>query len=124
MKDRRKKPRNSNNRRVNDRIFVDLDITTYINDEQFVTKMRNISGNGMQIVEPVNIEIQPEQDCQILIKDKDISIKLDASVVWRDFGLIGLCFKKQNRKIQKQLNKLSQQLLMLPITDKGMAGLV
>lgn len=123
MRDRRRKPRNSEDRRNNGRIFVELDITTRMEDKESVTKMRNISGNGMQIIEPDNIEMQPQQDCQVLINDEGKTIKLDASVVWKEFGLIGLCFKKQNQKIQKQLNKLSQKLMMGSLSDKGMASL-
>ena len=124
MEDRRKKSRNSEDRRNNNRVFVDLNITTIVEDKNSVTKMRNISGNGMQILEPDDIEIQSQQQCQILIKDEGTTIKLDATVVWKEFGLIGLSFKKQNQKIQKQINKLSQKLLMVSLTDKGIAGLV
>jgi PilZ domain-containing protein len=124
MKDRRKKPRNSDDRRNNNRVFAEIDVVAFVNDEKFSTKMRNISGNGMQITEPADIEMQPEQECKIIIKDESTTIKLDASVVWKEFGLIGLCFKKQNQRIQKQINKLSQRLLMISLTDKGMAGLV
>jgi PilZ domain-containing protein len=123
MKGSYKKSRNIDDRRFNNRVFVEMDVTTYIDDEKYDTKMRNISGNGMQIVEPANIDITPNQLCQILIQDEGNTIKLDASVVWKDFGLIGLCFKKQNQKIQKQINKLSQRLLMDSISDKGMTGL-
>jgi hypothetical protein len=124
MKDRRKTPRNTDDRRNNNRVFTDIDVITLIENEKFHTKMRNISGNGMQIIEPSNIELQPRQSCQVMIKDEDATIKVKASVVWKDFGLIGLCFEKQNQKIQKQINKLSQKLLMISLTDKGMAGLV
>ncbi len=123
MSDRRKKTRNSDDRRNNQRVFVDLNVTTLVNDKKFVSKMRNISGNGMQIVEPSDIDIQPNQDCKVIIKDENVSIQLDASVVWRDFGLLGLSFKKQDPNIQKKLNKLSQKLLMISFTDSGMAGL-
>jgi PilZ domain-containing protein len=119
MRDRRNKKRHSDNRRNNKRVYADLDVTTYINDEEYITKMRNISGNGIQIVKPSDIAIHPEQDCQILIQDNNTSIKLDASIVWIDFGLIGLCFKKQDQRIQKQLNKLSEKLSLstIPIVD-------
>ena len=123
MSDRRKKQRNSDDRRNNSRIFVEVDVTALVEDKESKTQMRNLSGNGMQIVEPSYIEMLPKQDCQIVIKDENTIIKLDASVVWKEFGLIGLCFKKQNQKIQKKLNKLSQRLLMVSLTDKGMAGL-
>lgn len=124
MKDRRKITRYSENRRNKKRIYADIDITAYIDDQEYITKMRNISGNGMQIVEPSNIEMQPRQDCQILIKKDNTSIKLDALVVWKDFGLIGLCFKKQDQKMQKQLNKLSEKLLLTAVTDEDMANLL
>ncbi len=123
MKDRRIIKRNIDNRRNNNRVITELDVITFIDDQEFVTKMRNISGNGMQIVEPSDIEIKPQQECQILIKDENTMIRLDASVVWKDFGLIGLCFNKQNQKVQKQINQLSQKLIMAPVTVKGMAGL-
>ena len=123
MKDRRKIKRTIDNRRNNNRVIAELDVTTFIDDQEYVTIMRNISGNGMQIVEPSDIEIKPQQECQILIKDENTMIKLEASVVWKDFGLIGLCFQKQNQKVQKQLNKLSQKLMMAPVTEKGMVGL-
>ena len=124
MKDRRNKKRHSDNRRNNKRIYADLDVTTYINDEERVSKMRNISGNGIQIVEPSGIEIQPGQDCKLLIQDDNTSIKLDASIVWIDFGLIGLCFKKQDQKTQKQLNKLSEKLLLTTVPIEDMANLI
>jgi hypothetical protein len=124
MKDRRKIKRNIENRRDKKRIYADIDVTAYIDDQEYITKMRNISGNGMQIVEPSDIEIQPQQDCQILIKKDNTSIKLEALVVWKDFGLLGLCFKKQDQKMQKQLNKLSEKLLLTAVTDEYMANLL
>lgn len=123
MRDRRNKKRRGDNRRNNKRIYADLDVTAYIDGQEYITKMRNISGNGMQIIEPSDIKMQPNQDCQILIQKDNTSIKLDASVVWKDFGLIGLSFKKQNQKMQKQLNQLSQKLLMVSVSDKDMADL-
>ncbi|HIF50059.1 MAG TPA: PilZ domain-containing protein [Thiotrichaceae bacterium] len=123
MRDRRNKKRNNDNRRNNGRIYADLDITTYIDDQEYITKMRNISGNGMQIVEPTDVEMQPKQDCKILIQDDNTSIILEALVVWKDFGLIGLCFKKQDQRVQKQLNKLSEKLLVTAVSDKDMANL-
>ncbi len=124
MRDRRNKKRHGNSRRNNKRIYAELDITTYINDEEYVSKMRNVSGNGIQIVKPPNIEIQTKQDCKILIQDNNTSIKLDASVVWIDFGLIGLCFKKQDQRIQKQLNKLSEKLLLATAPVEDVANLI
>lgn len=124
MSGRRKKQRNSDERRNNNRVFTNIDVITFIDNQEFRTKMRNISGNGMQIVEPSEIEMQPKQNCKITIKDEGTMITLAASVVWKDFGLIGLCFEKQNQKIQKRINKLSQKLLMVSLTDKGMTGLV
>ena len=124
MRDRRSRKRRGDNRRNNTRIYADLDVTAYIDDQEYITKMRNISGNGIQIVEPSDIKMQPSQNCQILIQKDNTSIKLDASVVWKDFGLIGLCFKKQNQKMQKQLNHLSQTLLMVSDSDKDMTDLI
>jgi PilZ domain-containing protein len=124
MKDRRNKPRHSTDRRNNSRVYSDIDVSTFINDQEYITKMRNISGNGMQIIEPEDIDMQPKQNCQIIIQDEGTTIRLDASVVWKDFGLIGLCFEKQNQRVQKRINKLSQKLLMVSLTDQGMAGLV
>ncbi len=124
MSERRKKLHNSDERRNNNRVFVELEVTALIEDKKSKTKMRNLSGNGMQIVEPSDIEMLPKQDCQIQIKDEGTIIMLDASVVWKEFGLIGLCFKKQNQNTQKRLNKLSQKLLMVSLTDKGITGLV
>ncbi|MBL1141690.1 MAG: PilZ domain-containing protein [Proteobacteria bacterium] len=124
MKDRRKKSRNTDDRRYNNRVYTDIDVITFIENQEFHTKMRNISGNGMQIIEPAEIEMQPKQNCQITIKDEATMITLDAYVVWKDFGLIGLCFEKQNQKNQKRINKLSQKLLMVSLTDEGVAGLV
>lgn len=123
MKDRRKKARNSEDRRFNNRVFVELDVVAYFNDEKFETKMRNLSGNGMQIVQPSDIEIKTQQDCKILLKDEDKNLKLDAKVVWNDFGLVGLCFEKQSQKIQKQLNNLSNKLIGSAIPQKGLEGL-
>ena len=126
MKDRRKGKilRSDDNRRSKKRIYTELDVTAFINDQEYFTKMRNISGNGMQIIEPSDIEMQPRQDCQILIKNENTSIKIEALVVWKSFGLIGLCFKKQNSKTQKQLNKLSEKLLLTAVTDADMANLL
>jgi hypothetical protein len=123
MNDRRKKPRKSDDRRDNNRVFAELSITTIVEDKESITKMRNLSGNGMQIIEPAEIEMQPNQNCQVLLKEGKTSLKLDATVVWKEFGLIGLCFKKQNQMVQKQINKLSQQLSMVALTDEGMTGL-
>ncbi|GEM_PF-3599980 len=124
MKDRRIRKRQSDNRRNNKRVHAELDITTYINDKEYISKMRNISGNGIQIIEHSDIEIQPEQDCKILIQVDNTNIKLDASVVWKDFGLIGLCFKKQDQKIQKQLNRLSEKLLLTTAPIEDTANLI
>jgi hypothetical protein len=123
MLDRRKKERKSLDRRFNNRVFVELDVTVRIDDKNYATKMRNLSGNGMQIMEPENIEIDPKQNCHILIKDRDNIINLDAAAVWKEFGLIGLCFKKQNQKTQKQLNKLSQRLLETSVANDDVANL-
>ncbi len=124
MRDRRNKKRHGKSRRNNKRVYAELDVSTYINDEEYITKMRNISGNGIQIVKPSNIEMHPEQDYKILIQNDNTSIKLDASVVWIDFGLIGLCFKKQDQRIQKQLNKLSEKLLLTTDPVENMANLI
>lgn len=123
MKDRRKKPHTGDDRRNNDRVFAKLDITTVVENREAVTVMRNLSGNGMQIIEPTEFEMHPEQDCQILLKEGNTFLKLDAKVVWKEFGLIGLCFKKQNQIVQKQLNKLSQKLSMIALTDQKLSGL-
>lgn len=124
MKDRRKISRNNDNRRNKKRIYADIDVTAYIDDQEYITKMRNISGNGMQIIEPADAEMQPKQNCQILIKKDNASIKLETLVVWKAFGLIGLCFKKQDQKMQKQLNKLSEKLLLTAVSDLDMANLL
>lgn len=115
---------NDDNRRHNKRIYSDIDVTAYINDEEYLTKMRNISGNGMQIIEPSDVDLQSGQDCEILVQYENTSIKIEALVVWKDFGLIGLCFKKQNQSLQKQLNKLSEKLSQTAVTDMDMADLV
>jgi PilZ domain-containing protein len=126
MKDRRKskKLRSSDNRRSKKRIYAECDVTAFINDKEYSTKMRNISGNGMQILEPPDVEIQTRQECYILIQDGNTSIKLEALVVWQNFGLLGLCFKKQSPKTQKQLNKLSETLLLTAVTDVDIANLL
>lgn len=124
MRDRRKKPRMGDDRRNNDRVFAKLDITTIIEDKEVTTEMRNLSGNGMQIIEPAEFELKTDQECQVLLSEGNTSIKLDAKVVWKEFGLIGLCFKKQNQLVQKQINKLSQKLSMVALTDEGISGLV
>ncbi len=124
MTDRRNRKRHNDNRRNKNRIYAELDITAYVNDEECFTKMRNISGTGMQIVEPSGVEMNPKQDCQILIQYENTSIKIEALVVWNDFGLIGLCFKKQEQSVQKQLNKLSENLSVNAITDMDMADLL
>lgn len=121
MNDRRKHKNSSDERRNNNRVFVELDVTTLVENKEAVTKMRNLSGNGMQIIEPSDIEMQPKQECQVLINDEGTTLKLDASVVWKEFGLIGLCFKKQNQNIQKRINKLSQKLIMISLSDEGIA---
>ncbi len=124
MTDRRNRKRHNDNRRNKNRIYAELDITAYVNDEECFTKMRNISGTGMQIVEPSGVEMNPKQDCQILIQYENTSIKIEALVVWNDFGLIGLCFKKQEQSVQKQLNKLSENLSVSAVTDMDMADLL
>lgn len=123
MNDRHKKRRKGDDRRINERVFAKLDITAIIKDKEVSTKMRNLSGNGMQIIEPEEVEMQPDQECQIVLKEGNTLLKLDAKVVWKEFGLIGLCFKKQNQMIQKQLNKLSRRLSMIALTDQGLTGL-
>ena len=123
MKDRRKKPHTGDDRRNNDRVFAKLDITTVVENKEAVTVMRNLSGNGMQIIEPTEFEMHPDQDCQVFLKEGNTFLKLDAKVVWKEFGLIGLCFKKQNQIVQKQLNKLSQKLSMIALTDQKLSGL-
>ena len=123
MKDRRKKPHTGDDRRNNDRVFAKLDITAVVENKEATTFMRNLSGNGMQIIEPAEFEMRPDQECQIVLKQGNTFLKLDAKVVWKEFGLIGHCFKKQNQIVQKQINKLSQKLLMVSLTDNGMTGL-
>ena len=126
MKDRRlnRKLRSNDNRRNKKRIYAELNITAFVNDQEYHTKMRNISGNGIQIVEPSDAGLQPKQECHILIKHENTSIKLEALVIWKEFGLIGLCFKKQSAKLQKQLNKLSEALSLTAVTDVDMANLL
>jgi hypothetical protein len=126
MKDRRinRKLKGGENRRNKKRIYAELDVTAYIDDMEYFTKMRNISGNGMQIMEPSDVELQPKQECQIQIKHENIMLKLGALVVWKNFGLIGLCFKKQSPKTQKLLNKLSESLSLTAVTDMDMANLL
>lgn len=122
MKDRRKNP-HDDDRRNNDRVIAKLDITAVIEDREALTEMRNLSGNGMQIIEPADIEMHPEQKCQIVLKEGNTFLKLHAKVVWKEFGLIGLCFEKQNQMVQKQINKLSQKLSMVSLTDQGLRSL-
>jgi PilZ domain-containing protein len=126
MRDRRKNKilRSNENRRSKKRIYAELDVTAIINGQQYNTKMRNISGNGMQIIAPSNIDVQPKQDCHIQLKHENTSIKLEALVIWENFGLVGLCFKKQSPKLQKQLNKLSETLLLTAVTDVDIASLL
>lgn len=122
MKDRRKNPYDDD-RRNNDRVIAKLDITAVVEDREAPTEMRNLSGNGMQIIEPADIEMHPEQQCQIVLKEGNTFLKLHAKVVWKEFGLIGLCFEKQNQMVQKQINKLSQKLSMVALTDQGLRSL-
>ena len=124
MKERRNRKQHGDNRRNKKRIYAELDVSIYVDDEIYSTKMRNISGNGMQIVEPSDTTLEPQQDCQILIQEENTSIKIEALVVWNDFGYIGLCFKKQTQSVQKQLNKLSEKLLVTTVNDMSMANLV
>lgn len=98
MSARPNRKHNSDNRRDNKRIYTVLDITAYINDQEYVTKMRNISGNGMQIIESSDVEMKVRQDCKVLIQNENTSIKPEAVVVWINSGLIGLCFKKTRSK--------------------------
>ena len=123
MVDRRKKPRKGDDRRNNDRVFAKLDITTIVENKEASTEMRNLSGNGMQIIEPSDVEMHPDQECQIVLKEGNTFLKLEAKVVWKEFGLIGLCFEKQNHMVQKQINKLSQKLSMVALTDQRLTGL-
>ena len=81
MKGSYKKSRNIDDRRFNNRVFAELDIVAFFNDEGY-------------------------------------ELKLNAQVVWNEFGLIGLCFEKQSKEIQKQINKLSSRLLS-SISPKG-----
>ena len=111
-------------RRNKKRIYAELDVSIYVDDEIHSTKMRNISGNGMQIVEPLDTTLEPQQDCQILIQEENTRVRIEALVVWNDFGYIGLCFKKQTQRVQKQLNKLSDKLLVTTVNDMSMANLV
>ena len=122
MKDRRKNPYDDD-RRNNDRVIAKLDITAVVEDREAPTEMRNLSGNGMQIIKPADIEMHPEQQCQIVLKEGNTFLKLHAKVVWKEFGLIGLCFEKQNQMVQKQINKLSQKLSMVALTDQGLRSL-
>lgn len=115
--------KNENDRRNNDRVVTKLGITAVIEDREALTEMRNLSGNGMQIIEPTDIEMHPNQKCQIVLKEGNTFLKLNAKVVWKEFGLIGLCFEKQNQMVQKQINKLSQKLSMVALTDQGLSGL-
>jgi hypothetical protein len=122
MKDRRKNSYDDD-RRNNDRVIAKLDITAVVEEKEAHTEMRNLSGNGIQIIEPANIEMQPNQECQIVLKEGNTFLKLHAKVVWKEFGLIGLCFEKQNQMVQKQINKLSKKLSMVALTDQELSNL-
>ncbi len=123
MRHQRKKSAHDDDRRNNDRVSAKLDIIAIVEEQEAAIMMRNLSGNGIQITEPSEIEMYPEQKCQILIKEGSTFLKLDAKVVWKEFGLIGLCFKKQNHIVQKKINKLTQRLSMIALTDQGLTGL-
>lgn len=123
MRDRRKKPAQADDRRNNDRVSTKLHVIAVVDEKEAATTMRNLSGNGIQISEPSELEMYPKQECKILIKEGNTFLKLDAKVVWKEFGLIGLCFKKPNHIVQKKINKLSQRLSMIALTDQGLTRL-
>lgn len=125
MRDRRSISRDNDScdRRVNNRISTELVVTTYIDDKKFETRLRNMSGHGIQIIEPPHSKFQQNQDCRIQIRNEFNTIELNARVIWKKYGLIGLCFTKSEHQIQKQINKLSRKVLMSSIAANGMSAL-
>lgn len=110
-------------RRFNNRIVAELVITAFINDKKFETHMRNMSGNGMQIFQPRGSKLKLNQYCRIQIKNEFNTIELNARVIWKESGLIGLSFTNSEHEIQHQINKLSRKLLMSSIAANGMSAL-
>lgn len=111
MREKYKNARNIDERRFDNRVSVEHDVVAFFNDERYETKMRNLSGNGMQIVHPDDIEVQIRQDCHVLLRGDGKELKLSAQVIWIEYGLIGLRFEKLSPKTQKQLNSLANQFL-------------
>lgn len=128
MSERRNTPRyndsfDSCDRRINNRISAELVVTAYVENSKFKTRMRNMSGNGMQVIDPPRSRFQSNQDCRIQIKNEFNTIELNARVIWKKHGLIGLSFTNSEHQIQHQVNKLSRKLLMSSIAANGMSAL-
>ena len=75
MRHQRKKSAQDDDRRNNDRVSAKLDIIAIVEEQEAAIMMRNLSGNGIQITEPSEFEMYPEQKCQILIKEGSTFLK-------------------------------------------------
>lgn len=123
MKNRRRTPRHTSNRRYLHRVHTGLDITTCTNNEQFYSYMQNLSSKGILIVDNQQHEIRKKQTCKIIIPDEDDkSIELDAKVVWIEQGRIGLSFVNMDQKIQSDLKKFLHRIAMESVAKHGMAA--
>ncbi len=98
---------NSNDMRDKGRVQAMIDISTYIDNKKLDTYMRNLSCSGIMIVDDPDTDYEPGRECKIAIPlDESRSIELDAKIVWRKDGLVGLNFPNIDESASSNLNQL------------------
>ena len=125
MLERRNPSRQTVDRRNKNRIYAEFDISTLINEQEIKTRVRNMSCSGIQLVEPDASEIAIYQDCQIFITDQntDEKIELNARVIWKRFGLMGLSFQNMDKEAKQSLDHLLNMKFMESVSVNGMSAL-
>ncbi len=108
---------NSAEKRDNCRIQAMIDVSTYIDNKKLDTYMHNLSCSGIMIVDHPDCCYEPDRECKITIPVSDEkSLELNAKVVWKKDGLVGLTFANMDEKTISNLNQLILRQVSKPVS--------
>jgi hypothetical protein len=85
--------------RVNERIPLELEMQ--LNDSAYFTK--EMSGGGAMLIWS-NCELKEHQELQVTFHLGSKKYQMRAGIAWKSADYVGIAFRGQNKKSQKQLN--------------------
>ena len=109
---------NTAEKRDNCRIQAMIDVSTYIDNKKLNTYMHNLSCSGIMIVDHPDCCYEPGRECKITIPvGNNKTLELNAKVVWKKDGLVGLTFSNMDEKTSSNLHQLILRQISEPVSN-------